>query len=237
MSTKIYNGYVTNKTPAELLVALVGLREKFYELAKKDVFLQTVMCVLANKQKILVPARGFSEEEQNVDDIFSATAYYKKLASMGMYDPNGVELDMNVCLYPHENGKTYMVTFGFNHESQRFSEYVELFMKATEAEYFGYWNNTDPPEDTDEEEFYARAKIWDEFFDRPRCSVFANAGFVFDITKTSDIIFEAGWDDWFGYRKKAKEESVSLSQVSNSSDQVPNGETQENEGLSEASDG
>lgn len=65
-----------------------------------------------------------------------------------------------VVLFPSEDPDYVYLLFYSDHP-----EYKKAW-DTLDAEYWGYWNNTDPPEDITWEDFKARGKLWESAFDK-----------------------------------------------------------------------
>lgn len=171
MSTKIYNGYKLASRPLflhEINELLNPARQ-----AMEKVALETLArTYLAQAFKIMdwhiVKNHGIEVSEfegmpqydwqtpLSTGQFHVTDAITKDIKEQGQ---SYLDPESSVCVYT-DRESTYALLFSAGREA------TAAFEKATGAQEFNYWNNTDAPDDIPYEEFRARGDVWDELLGR-----------------------------------------------------------------------
>lgn len=155
MSTKIYNGLRFVSTDLyEIHQQFMDWRKRIHELTdeyeNKMIALKVVQII--DRQTIIETDEPIKNPMSHVwNEITDAQQEIKKT---GRRQP-AVDFDFEVSLMPHK-GRVYGIVFCEQ------GPWVREFMAQNWVEEFGYWNNTDPPEDMDEAEWDIRGEIWND---------------------------------------------------------------------------
>lgn len=164
MSTKIYNGYVLSAEKS--LFELNDFMEDVRKMARKEVIHHMASIIseryyghLDNKK--LCP----EAEDVTIGDIMIDIQNNLRENLFSGYAKNSIQI------IPFNN-KIYMISFiGLKAVSDEFEEMVTKFG----FKQYGYWDNSDRPEDVSENEWLERKMSWDGIFERS--SVPAEHGF------------------------------------------------------------
>ena len=89
-------------------------------------------------------------------------------------DPS-VDFEFTLALMPFE-GRIYGIVYTEQHE------WLRLWMEKPFVEDFGYWDNTDAPEEVPDSEWQERARVWRAIFEPAIMSAPSMAGFAADCT-------------------------------------------------------
>jgi len=68
-----------------------------------------------------------------------------------------------------------------------FEKMYEKFMKETGFEEYGYWNNTDKPDDVSEDEWDERERVWDEVIDYIPIKTYGVSIFISDLSSLTKL--------------------------------------------------
>jgi hypothetical protein len=177
MSTKIYNGIVIkNTTLEEVENSINNLRSKYItkgkELYKKSLASKYYMILdLTPKVKEDVVYNlldnYIEKEKSNLDNGYRSTSF---------------DFEITVSLKEH-NGNVYGSFF-----SEKEELITELKKKLNICDY-GYWDNTDKPDDLTATEWEHRSRTWDKLFDNSYS--FEKSGFkTINIVLLKDFIAE-----------------------------------------------
>lgn len=96
-----------------------------------------------------------------------------------------VDCDLEIVVYPR-NGVFYGQYFASFRPLEAWLKEQDLF------EDFGYWNNTDEPEDVSWEDWCIRGEIWDKILEHS--SVPAEAGLTVKLVSGDRALWDARWD-------------------------------------------
>ena len=181
MSTKIYNGYKISKMNlSELDSFCIDLRNKIFEKAKE-------LCI----QKIAITSSRFISSLflESFDDfpkeiIESSEKYTVLFAARKIYMGILQQEDTFKCsfvFYPFK--KDILATF-----HSTVAEFTDIFEQSEKVKEYGYWNNTDKPENVSDKEWNKRKKDWDTIFNRNKnfYSIPIKNGFLCDIINKDD---------------------------------------------------
>lgn len=181
MSTKIYNGYkITKMNLSELDSFCMDLRNKIFEKAKE-------LCI----QKIAITSSRFVSSLflESFDDfpkeiVERSEKYTVLFAARKIYMNILQQEDTFKCsfvFYPFK--KDILATF-----HSAVAEFTDIFEKSEKVKEYGYWNNTDKPENVSDKEWNKRKKDWDTIFNRNKnfYSIPIKNGFLCDIINKDD---------------------------------------------------
>lgn len=192
MSTKIYNGFKLN-----FAGNFSELRKDLMQMSKsviKPKVIELFNAVLANMVYTEFDTRLFeankdwdSKTEVKVSDFSGAyvEAWHKlcgRIQDIGetRYRDTLVDFEFSIVLFPMAN-KMLGIPFTSNRELEK------LWFRRSDVEQYGYWNNTDPPEDVTEEEWDARGAEWDEALGES--GIPAESGFTFQFVEPGFMHF------------------------------------------------
>lgn len=195
MSTKIYEAYRVKKGVNE-----EELLHDLYRIARRNVYsyIKEIVYVLMSKgdtfldywmkstfhSELPTPTNGL-DFLHHMRLEHPGEQYFPLATVYGFFDAS---LSVYRC-----GGRTYLVPYGINgHVPWGFLAHDERL------EYFGYWDNVDPPEETPKKEWKKRRTAWEAVFD--------NGWF----NRTQMIIWEPSLDYLFGigYEEGEHEEYV-----------------------------
>ena len=166
MSTKIYNGikFKTNNI-YELLTQLKSIKPNIH-----NSFLKNFLYVFISEHFITnskIPEKyaiwhALTSEKIEKNISFHSN-YYRKFS---------------IIIIPRSNGELYGLYFGSD-------KYINLLYSNDIAVEYGYYNNSDQPDDITEEDWDTRRDVWDEIldYDAP-----VHAGFEYNLLGTSDFL-------------------------------------------------
>ena len=186
MSTKIYNGkIIKNMSVFELNEFRKALRKEMIPVAQEQYYkmmahiMQTAYVMHVTGVNICKYSVELREHDgtpidikrigrKAADDLVTKTSN-----AVFTYDSeDDADYDVNVCVFPLENK---MLAIYYAHNDELYS-----ILKANPAfSDYGYWNNTDKPDDVSEEEWEQRKIDWDNAL--PGCGVPRVAGITLDI--------------------------------------------------------
>ena len=163
MSTKIYNGYrfdtadffeVHRRIEAFKEVARVAFRNRFHDvLTEKAV--RYVDAVALDRFKGTDGTRHMTPLTAAWESI--STSYKNIYAKGGGKRDPWHDFDAHISVFPT---RTHVLAMFYCEGLNK--KVVEAWENIEGIEYYGYWNNVDPPEDVSEKDWEARGKEWDE---------------------------------------------------------------------------
>jgi len=140
MSTKIYNGWLLNLKLKDVLPWIRKIRPRFETIRAK-----------------LIDQRWPDIVSGGIDESWASHNIVVKLAhaakSSPYRDPFG-DYSAEIVLIP-VGQKLLCLTYWQNRE------YDAVWKRLTEVSYYGYWDNTDPEEGIDYDEWRRRGKVWE----------------------------------------------------------------------------
>jgi hypothetical protein len=171
MSTKIFNGYKINLEDGETLFDLV----KKVRAALEPVYMEqygrlmgAMACCFADAwergEEMVLPGPAGKDRSGKVHKVGAhplveamqvLEAYKKEISTSGQRNP-GVDLSCDVAFLEDPSDKGVYALF---YSEQR--EYTTAWESLSEVAEYGYWNNTDPPENMSDEEWVARSQTWE----------------------------------------------------------------------------
>lgn len=158
MSTKIYNGYkIKNMKFSELNDFCMNIRQKIHEEAHKIVLKQIARECAEIVDNIFT--KRFNQIPANYREKTEYSVYYAaRSISLERIEKNKT-FTCSFVLYPH--GRNILCTFHSRNEN-----FESIFSSTEGVEEYGYWNNTDKPENISEKQWRKRQKDWDKVFTR-----------------------------------------------------------------------
>lgn len=176
MSTKIYDGFRFKQvTFEEIDRDIQAWRERI-----KTLTVETSAKIIAERvvEEIDAATSNGKELEPRIlgralVDIWDRQREIKKT---GRRDPR-VDLDFNLVILP-DDGKFY----GIFYTEQ--SDWSDEFRSLPWFEEFGYWNNTDKPDELTDEQWMYRREVWERIF--PRFQTPAQRGYCAECAYTPD---------------------------------------------------
>lgn len=181
MSTRIHNGLISHLPLAETHQRLIEVKGEMQAIALKGThrWLAQHAASLLDRMalsdraitRILADHRSVYTEIRNRLD--EAHAEIKK----GYRQPD-IDFDAEVILFPYGDHTLLFPII----ESSKQTEHLKGQTWCTE---YGYWDNTDGPENLSKEEFKARGKVWDEVVGKS--GVPAERGLSFQLSSNFDM--------------------------------------------------
>lgn len=174
MSTKIYDGYrLPNMSPYKLMQFLQSFRqpmnEAAYTLYKKAVLGVGVEILDRAAAGLLIT--GFNK---------LGAAYYtakefvrekqKEIKNTGLRNPT-YDFSCEVCIMPAKQ-RLHVMLFTEQREMR------DIWKQHPKVKFYGYWNNTDRPDNVSERAWRARGEQWDEVLGES--GVPGHSGFAYD---------------------------------------------------------
>lgn len=164
MSTKLYDGILLTFTPDQFWQSVATIRETieatFEELNNeltiqymKSVYIDSIMTNRRNRMN------GTELDADKADDTLFFKALRKWQQEDGFFKKK-LRCDVQI-FEPLEDGRILGYVFN-NNESQ----YVKNLLELPFVEDFGYWNNTDKPDELTEDEWSDRCEAWNVVLDR-----------------------------------------------------------------------
>ena len=149
MSIKVYDAWRLNKGAFSLWEFISDIQPKLQVYARKQIKREI------DSWKPLKKGKKVTDwEKENA----LRKCYAEQLVSshgFGAYD-----FDLWLNFYEHR-GAVYILLVAGN----RMGGAIEILQEHPGLEKYGYWNNTDAPEDMDPREWTRRSKVWDEILD------------------------------------------------------------------------
>ena len=156
MSTKIFNGY---KLPPLSFLELQEFVRGFQRQVREEghnLYSKLLVDIATTHFDLATLGKGPEDND--------ATAAYlawneiaekqRKIEKTGLRDP-AFDFHCEICFIPFED---CILAILFTEQQT----YTEIWESLPEVESYGYWNNTDPPDDVTDEEWKEREKKWDE---------------------------------------------------------------------------
>ncbi len=175
MSTKIYYGFrVQTSDPKEIIKLVKDYRKKYWSLdarKKKIEFLHSIVSHITDPEKLVM----YGEFGYEMNAYTMAENLWHKMRGeikKTGYRNSMVDTDFQIVVFPHET-----VFLGIVYTES--SKWFRKWLKMPGVSEYGYWNNTDPPDDVSEEEWENRGKVWNEVLGSS--GVPATSGFTIDI--------------------------------------------------------
>jgi hypothetical protein len=157
VSTTIYNGYRTKETNmAKILEKLISFREVVDKCKSK-----TIMKYCSGKCKKVING------EMMVCDF---TEEVTKL----------LDFTFNIVLFPTEK-HTLIIDFG----GRIYSKIIPELIKVLELEEYGYWNNTDWPDNVTFEEWEQREQDWKDVLLKYPGAIPGECGFIYELSSNN----------------------------------------------------
>lgn len=160
MSTKLYDAWRMPVMPmAKFQKWIDHLRETFKPMA--DDMLLTEMTRRAvhdyDSRCVFPNAEGHKEERNVLLHAWSdVRCEYRKIKKDSERNPS-VDAECEI-IFAFKGRYIYMVVFS---EVQKYKDYIA---NLPGVEHYGYWNNTDRPDNITQREWRRREKIWDDIF-------------------------------------------------------------------------
>ena len=165
MSTKIFDGQIIHMSIGELypyaLQAAEAMRQTMLEITKRRIAIETLCLTdtlragfaLAKKQEQLLVSRFGSEW-----DLMNP----QTIAEVLIFAPPQDDLlsKFSLCLFPYKKD-TLALLFADRKLRASWDDLKDKEGKPLVHD-FGYWDNSDEPEDMTRKEWKARGRIWDE---------------------------------------------------------------------------
>jgi hypothetical protein len=158
MSTKIYYGFqVATSDPKVILNLVQEYREKYWvsdARGKKVLFLSSVVAGATDPDK-----KFMSEEfgyEMNAYSL--AENMWNKMRSELMRTGlrnHAVDTDFQIVVFPYQD-KFLGIVYTEN------GKWFKQWLSMPGVSEYGYWNNTDQPDNISDEEWEVRSEVWDE---------------------------------------------------------------------------
>lgn len=158
MSTKIYYGFrVATTDPKEIIELVQEYRENHWKKdshEKKILFLSSIVAGATDPDK-----KFMSEEfgyEMNAYSL-AENMWHKMrydLKKTGLRN-HAVDTDFQIVVFPHQDS---FLGIAYTESEKWFDQWLSM---PGVSEY-GYWNNTDPPNNVSDEEWEVRGMVWDE---------------------------------------------------------------------------
>ncbi len=153
MSTKIFNGHeIVGHTLDSFLPVLRSLQEQLRTLAHRQAVRVITRLAVALHDRHTLGLEVAKEQNFLMAAEFEVMRRQKEVDATKRRDPT-VDFEFTVCLFPVE-GRLLATTY----VEQR--ELKQLWDVQTWRREFGYWDNTDPPEELAEAEWDERARLW-----------------------------------------------------------------------------
>lgn len=218
MSTKIYYGYklAEIKTFKDLDKFRQDLTIKAQEEQKK---IATKLAVHSGVFMLDLYQTGFDVPDEK-ETIFGY-GYHKvrerirKFNNESYKDP---EYDLRAEIVVFLRDSTLAIFIGDNKDLRR------IFEEYPGVTYYGYWNNTDPPEDVSEEEWRIRERDW-EFLEGPLCDhglIISPSGYDYPRFLVDQNEFSKSFiPDWNTRLKHASTNIICL-KIDNQKIEIPN---------------
>lgn len=157
MSTKIYNGYYSEKNITELLIMFGDIKKNFEKL-KELSYLKYVAhkSIFKYDHESIVLNQPISLKDIKKDVHDKALGKIKDVVRQGMREPD-VDFEVTCAVYPMR-GKTLILFYAENKEMTNFWENLE------DIHDYHYQNSCDKPDDISNVEWNRRRKNWDKVF-------------------------------------------------------------------------
>lgn len=192
MSTKIYDGLIANtKDPFEaarqirevLDVIYAEKLVELYEIVEKHRKDGSTYAEL-NKEILILDYESFEEPSKTIiSSDLTTVKIVEKLKSCQQRTMCNYDIGYNVTFIENGNKGENLLVLIYS----AYNGYMEEILKSGVVSEYGYWNNTDEPDDVTEEEWEIRKKAWDKLdipaddgvsFGNP--SYLTSAGFIYD---------------------------------------------------------
>lgn len=175
MSTKVYKGFrfVSNDLLAiheKFMAWRLRIRELTIEYEGRYIARQTVKLIdsFAAGRTTSLPDNPFSKVRREFEDAQS------EIKKTQRRNPT-IDWDFEVMVMPFRD-QVYGIVF--TDQNDWFTD----FMAQDWVEDYSYWNNTDPPDGTSDEEWEIRGELWDSICNQDPSGVPGRAGFLADCT-------------------------------------------------------
>lgn len=187
MSTKIYNGYrykgtfpKLHKVLMEFSAAARPLLQARYEARIAEVLARRLDAVaLGNVETSDEDAASWARYPL-VRAIEEVDKHIREIASTGRRDPF-YDFTFNLSLFPRAK-EILIILFC---ETNVNKNVLDLWNKVEGIEYYGYWNNTDMPDEVTTAEWNRRRKAWDEVL--PGAGIPALCGYTFCVVTDDGV--------------------------------------------------
>lgn len=165
MSTKIYNGYAISGVNDcnSLMAFLKDYQNKVTEKAN-EIYMRMLcafICDVIDRKCVGETPFKFLDKTINdadpskIGDVCIALAD-DTIKSEKSMRRGGEDFKCEIVVFPKNEGKTLALIYS----EMKF--YEEIWENMPGVEYYGYWDNSDEPEDISCEQFRARGNEWDE---------------------------------------------------------------------------
>lgn len=142
MSTKIYNGFQINSPDIHRVMQMI---KNFRPIAEGYAFALAKTFMSHGVQDV-------TSRIKTMDEWFERRRAVQQLRR----DP-GVDTQFQLLLFPYALHNCFYGIAYVDHEP-----WFNAWLEQPGVSYFGYWNNTDGPENISEEAWKARGELWDE---------------------------------------------------------------------------
>ncbi|NCD12899.1 MAG: hypothetical protein EOL93_10145 [Epsilonproteobacteria bacterium] len=133
MSTKIYYGMKSNKTILEVIKELDAFRDKYVFSGSMDLF---------------DPAKIFSKDGRETIEIVKKNGGGESYVILFAFEDYTLAIP-------------YFDDFFITAARRNFEKCFEWFMQETSFFEYGYWDNTDKPEEVSDDEWDQRCDVWE----------------------------------------------------------------------------
>lgn len=176
MSTKIYQGVKINVPKLQDVVDLVRTyRKKHWEKDAKKLKIDFIQGLASAWQNGNLVVTDGATPMMKFEMLWMEMC---KLTKNEGVRNRKVDTEFKLVIFPY---KEYFLGIVYTEQEKWFDK----FLKMPNVHEFGYWNNTDPPDDVTEEEWDERARIWNEALCDHGHGVPAMEGFTIDISDPS----------------------------------------------------
>lgn len=159
MSTKIYRGFIVDTNNMHLLMEKVLHFRPWVE----DQAMEKLRKFIAD----------LKEDGKDKSQACRAWNKLRRENRAGGHRSSTTDTDFQLVFMPYEDK-----CLGIGYTSD--DEWFKGWLKQPGVSYFGYWNNSDGPEDVPLEEWEKRGKMWDEVLTKGNY-IPSNAGFTIDL--------------------------------------------------------
>lgn len=158
MSIKIYHGFRVATNDFTVILDLVKTYREVHwkhdSREKKIVFLSSIIARAEDpNKKVMNEKYGYEINAYSLaENIWQEMRHEIKKTGLRNHT---VDTDFQIVVFPH---KDTILGIAYTESNKWFNQWLTL---PGVSEY-GYWNNTDPPDDVTDEEWEVRGEIWDE---------------------------------------------------------------------------
>ncbi len=168
MSTKIYNGFVIKTGDITEVMQLLDEVGVLYDDAAKK-YMHTLTAHLIIDAWDGLSVGSIDEKDAEILKHYSLSWYayekilnaQKKIKETNQRDP-AYDFELNILIFPKSyTDRTLAMVYGEN------KSFLECFTKHPKVEEYGWWNNSDKPNEVTDEQWDQREKDWQMVINRP----------------------------------------------------------------------